>query len=360
MNFREMLVSPSKYNLKCPYSMSPIGIVVHNTANDASANNEVSYMINNPHSTSFHYAVDNVEVVQGLPLNRNSWSAGDGSYGDGNRKYLSIEICYSRSGGDKFIQAEKNCVKFIVKLLRDYGWSINNVKKHQDFSGKYCPHRTLDMGWNRFLDMIKVELGQEVTTPTPQPTTPPPSIDTVFEKAKKFNASRCKELQTKLNKVGYNCGTPDNIYGSKTHSALGRFQKDFGLVQDYCAGEKTFNRLNQRILELNPPKPQGNDWVRRLQQELNAQGYRDSRGQKLTVDGHLGEKTISAFPNLNKGAKGNIVRLVQELLVAKGYNPNGIDGKYGNGTVEAVKKYQRDRKISSDGSFGKQSLRVAF
>ena len=43
-------------------------------------------------------------------------------------------------------------------MVKQYGWTINNVKKHQDFSNKYCPHRTLDNGWKRFLTMIEVEL----------------------------------------------------------------------------------------------------------------------------------------------------------------------------------------------------------
>ena len=30
--------------------------------------------------------------------------------------------------------------------------------KHQDYSGKYCPHRTLDMGWERFLNKIREHL----------------------------------------------------------------------------------------------------------------------------------------------------------------------------------------------------------
>ena len=40
----QSLVDTSKYGVKCPYTMSPIGICVHNTANDASAKNEVSYL----------------------------------------------------------------------------------------------------------------------------------------------------------------------------------------------------------------------------------------------------------------------------------------------------------------------------
>ena len=158
MNIVQNFVSPSKYNIKCPYPMTPEFIVVHNTANDASARNEVAYMISNNNQVSFHYAVNVKEIVQGIPENRNAWHAGDGASGRGNRKGLSIEICYSKSGGNRFIAAEKLAAKFIAQKLKEKGWRIDKVKKHQDFSGKYCPHRTLDMGWQRFLKMVQNEL----------------------------------------------------------------------------------------------------------------------------------------------------------------------------------------------------------
>ena len=63
MEVRQMLVDKSKYSIKCPYSMTPTRIVVHNTANDASANNEISYMRNNNTETSFHFAVHDKEEV---------------------------------------------------------------------------------------------------------------------------------------------------------------------------------------------------------------------------------------------------------------------------------------------------------
>ncbi len=158
MKIVQNLVPASKYSIKCPYSMTPEFIVVHNTANDASARNEVAYMIRNDNKVSFHYAVDDKEIVQGIPENRNAWHAGDGNNGPGNRKGIGIEICYSKSGGQRFIEAEKLAAKFIAFKLKEKGWGINRVKKHQDFSGKYCPHRTLDMGWQRFLDMAQAEL----------------------------------------------------------------------------------------------------------------------------------------------------------------------------------------------------------
>ena len=45
MEVRQMLVNTSKYSIKCPYTMKPTRIVVHNTANDASANNEIRVQI---------------------------------------------------------------------------------------------------------------------------------------------------------------------------------------------------------------------------------------------------------------------------------------------------------------------------
>jgi N-acetylmuramoyl-L-alanine amidase CwlA len=161
VNIIKDLVPESKYSIKCPYSMKPTRIVVHNTANNASARNEIAYMKRNDNTVSFHYAVDDKEVVQGIPENRNSWNAGDGSNGKGNREGISIEICYSLSGGDKFIKAEQNAVDLIVDILKRYNWGIDKVTKHQDYNGKYCPHRTLDMGWTRFINMIKVALDEE-------------------------------------------------------------------------------------------------------------------------------------------------------------------------------------------------------
>ena len=162
MNIIKKLVSTDKYNIKCPYTMNPSRIVVHNTANDASARNEIAYMISNNQEVSFHYAVDDKEIVQGIPENRNAWHSGDGSNGKGNREGVAIEICYSKSGGDRFIQAEKNAVELIVDILKRYGWGVDRVTKHQDYNGKYCPHRTLDMGWDRFIKMIEAKMNNKL------------------------------------------------------------------------------------------------------------------------------------------------------------------------------------------------------
>lgn len=158
LNIRTNFVAKNKWNIKCPYELNPKYITVHNTANDGTAWNEIKYMITNNNEVSFHYAVDNTEVVQGIPTNRNAWHCGDGGKGTGNRESIGVEICFSKSGGNKFTQAEKNASIFVAELLKEHGLPISALKKHQDWSGKYCPHRTLDLGWQRFVNMVQAEL----------------------------------------------------------------------------------------------------------------------------------------------------------------------------------------------------------
>ena len=165
VNIRKVECPKDKISIKCPYEMKPEFIVIHNTANDASANNEIAYIHRNNNTVSFHYAVDDKEIVQGIELNRNTWNAGDGANGKGNRKGIAIEICYSKSGGAKFEKAQRNAAELTAKLLKDYGWGIDKVTKHQDYNGKNCPHRTLsDYGWQYFLNLVKGYMNPEPVT----------------------------------------------------------------------------------------------------------------------------------------------------------------------------------------------------
>ena len=170
MNMSQMLVPASKYGIKCPYAMQPKFIVVHNTANDAKAMSEASYMLGNNNYVSYHVVIDDHRIIQTIPFNRNAWHCGATN---GNRNAIGIEICYSRSGGELFNKAEDLAAQYIAYLLKQYGWGIDKVQTHQMQSGKYCPHRTLDMGWQRFLNMISKYLGS--AKPTPQPSQPAPA-----------------------------------------------------------------------------------------------------------------------------------------------------------------------------------------
>ena len=149
-----IMSNPTTISIKATHPMDPIGVTVHNTANSATARNEGLYMIRNSNYTSYHVAIDDIEAVELVPFNRNAWHAGDGQ-GRGNRRTIGIEICHSTGDPTKFQKAEENAAEYIAYVLHQYGWTLKNVYRHQDWSGKYCPHKTMDKGWQRFLNMIQ-------------------------------------------------------------------------------------------------------------------------------------------------------------------------------------------------------------
>ncbi|MGM0815279.1 MAG: peptidoglycan recognition protein family protein [Bacillota bacterium] len=263
---RKMLVSSAKKSIKCPYSMNAKYITFHNTANDAPAENEISYMRNNNATVSFHYAVDDKEVVQGIETNRNAWHCGDGSaVNSGNRTSIGVEVCYSKSGGERYKKAEALAIKFIAQLLKERGWGIDRVKKHQDWSGKHCPHRVLDEGrW----DAVKADIAKELValsgskTATKKGTATKPAKTPKPKKSAKrltvptgvirqgARGTAVTQLQSALaavyfypNKGAKNNGI-DGIYGPKTANAVKRFQStQAGIANDGIYGPATRAKL---------------------------------------------------------------------------------------------------------------------
>ena len=127
-------------------------IVIHNTANSQStAQNEVDYLssANNTSSTSFHIAVDDHEIIEAIPPTEIAFHAGTK---EGNQYGIGIEICES---GD-YEKAEGNAAKLVAYLMKYYNISIDNVKTHQDFSGKACPRLILSH-WGHFKEKIEAD-----------------------------------------------------------------------------------------------------------------------------------------------------------------------------------------------------------
>lgn len=230
MKLKQDFISSNRYSIKAPYKMNPKGICVHNTYNDASAKNELAYMERNNNKVSFHIAVDEKEAIQAIPFNRNAWHAGDGGKGKGNRGYIALEICNSKSGGKKFDKAEENAAEVIAGLLKKFNWGIDKVKKHQDFSGKYCPHRTLDRGWNRFLNMIKKHMDKGYCR--------------LGDKGQKV-----KDLQNDLIEVGFQVGKygADGIFGQDTRQTVIAFQNHYKLEVDGIAGKETIAKIKELL-----------------------------------------------------------------------------------------------------------------
>ena len=275
VTIRKVECPEGQKKIKCPYTMTPTRIVIHNTANDAPAENEITYMHRNNMETSFHFAVDDKEAVQGIELDRNAWHASDGS-GKGNREGIAIEICYSKSGGERWLKAIDNAAELTAKLLKDYGWGIDKVTKHQDYGNhKHCPHRILDeYGWDNFLNLIKSKTGETVQ-PAPAPAVPQSNpINTVVKewqlaaiadgyKFPKYGADGmwgtecesvariaiCKKRNTYTNRnltklVQRAVGTAtDGLFGMNTDRAVRNYQRTHGLTVDGCVGINTWKKI---------------------------------------------------------------------------------------------------------------------
>ena len=180
------MFKPSMYHINAPYAMTPKYITIHNTGNTASARNEAAYMNSNSNYTSYHVAIDDKEAVQVVPFNRNAWHAGDGQ-GQGNRASIGIEICYSMDNGysgaksARYKKAEENAALYIAHVLHQYGWGMDRLKRHYDWSGKDCPHKMhATNSYQAFRNRVQAHLnalkkGSTASKPAPSKPKPKPS-----------------------------------------------------------------------------------------------------------------------------------------------------------------------------------------
>jgi len=225
----------NKVAIKCPYTQTPELIVVHNTFGTSSAMSEVSYMLGNDKYVSFHYAVDNERAVQGIDENRCAWHSGNYPI---NLKSIGIEICYSKNGGEIFEQSENNAAELIADILKRYGWGIDKVRYHKEFANTSCPHKTLELGWERFLNKVRAKLNV-APAPTPAPSTPAPQAVKYSAGSYKVIASNGVNVRPEPNTnkkpvatIGF--GSMQGI--DRTEGSWGHLSNNAGWIcLDYCS-----------------------------------------------------------------------------------------------------------------------------
>lgn len=171
-------------------------IVVHYTASaGGKAKGVANFFKTSTRKGSAHYVVDDTSIYQCVPDNKVAWSVGD------NQKYpckggatlkgictntnsISIEMCCHKKStktlnatdtdwyfDDKTLE---NTIWLVDMLQRKYGVSINNVIRHSDVTGKYCPNPFVmhSEQWNSFKERVrnygktekKVEVDDEMVT----------------------------------------------------------------------------------------------------------------------------------------------------------------------------------------------------
>lgn len=162
------LIGKDLYPYKCPYLINLKDIVIHNAATPNGTAKALNRALHNSKEyKSWHFSVDDKDIIQSLPLNRNAFATGDGAYGLGNRTGIHIEIAKDNDNDsqDEWKKARDNGARLAAELLYKYGLSIDCLKKHQDYkmtSGnyKYCPHKILDEGWDDFKSLVSQYLDE--------------------------------------------------------------------------------------------------------------------------------------------------------------------------------------------------------
>ncbi|MFY9197874.1 MAG: N-acetylmuramoyl-L-alanine amidase [Acutalibacteraceae bacterium] len=142
------------------------GVTIHNTgnySNGAGALNHGKYMQGNGANNlvSWHYTVDDTNIVQHLPENEIAWHAGDGANGKGNTTTIAIEICVNPDSN--LLIATDRAVKLTADILNRHGIKNANgyVFQHNNWNGKNCPaelRKGNPYNWQTFIDKVNAEL----------------------------------------------------------------------------------------------------------------------------------------------------------------------------------------------------------
>lgn len=232
-------------------------LVIHYTANDGDTDeNNGNYFENNIVKSSAHYFVDDDSVTQSVPDNYIAWHCGANTYKHQycrNSNSIGIEICDDIKNGIVYPSAKtiENVLELVEYLMKKYNVPKDNVIRHYDVTGKLCPAYwcgTTEKN-NKWKTEFWNKIGGAITF-TPNTTTKPTetkggnTVDITLTILKTGSKGQSvKALQTLLNGYGYNCGTVDGDFGTKTNTAVKAFQKAKGLTADGIVGQNTWNKL---------------------------------------------------------------------------------------------------------------------
>jgi len=69
---------------------------------------------------------------------------------------------------------------------------------------------------------------------------------------------------------------------------------------------------------------------------------------------------LTIYATLEYGDSGDDVTKLQQALLSLGFDPGGVDGKFGSGTQDAVKAYQKSAGLKADGKAGTLTLNALY
>lgn len=281
-------------------------ITVHETDNtspraNADAHARLQYN-GNRRQASWHYQVDDKEIVQSFSDDTKCWAGGDGVNG-ASQNSIHIEICVNSDGN--FAKAKANAQALIAHLMAKHNLPLSKVYQHNHWSGKNCPRNIRKEGWSKFLAGVG-------STSNVKPAPSKPNVSNTGS-VKKGDKVKVKSSATKYANV--NKAIPNWVKG-KTYTVTS-VDSSKALLSDI------------------------NSWVSLTDLEVSKGSTvapKPSTGGKLTVNPAKGY--------LKKGDRGSDVRTLQQMLSNVYFYPNkalankGVDGIFGKDTENAVRRFQ--------------------
>ena len=137
-------------------------------------------------------------------------------------------------------------------------------------------------------------------------------------------------IQQLLVEQGYlNAGGADGVFGGGTEKALMKYQQDRGLNADGVAWPQTIDDLQH---DFGP-------WTMVKEMTRTESGERVRVCQGCGFEQH---ETVEAGTVLEKGARGENVRALQQIIKETGYDAGGFDGIYGGKLDAALAGFAAD------------------
>lgn len=302
-------------------------IVIHETANtskgaDADAHGRLQAN-GNSRSASWHYTVDDKEIVQSFSDNAQCWHAGNASY---NKNSIGIEICVNSDGN--FKKAVDNAAELTKYLMDKYNVPASNVVQHNTASGKDCPrylrNGSKGINWNDFKAKIKGGKSKVKTSKAPKTKTKSTKtssgsiVDYLKSIGEDSSFANRKKLAAK--------------YGIKNYK--GTASQNIELLNKLKNNEKPKKSSSKK----NSSKPKANLKVDGKWGKATTRALQAALGLKYR-DGILSSQpknsvTRALYGGVTWGSKGSpTVRALQRKVGAS------QDGKLGPATVRALQKH---------------------
>lgn len=401
MFWKNKFINFNKYSRPTTKLQAVRKLVLHYTANNgASANGHYNYFNNlSGVYASAHLFVDRLEALCIIPLDEIAYHANDRIYRGvqalkPNANFLSIgvEMCLEKDGSfhPDMIERTENVM---AELCRMYDLNpLEDIVRHYDVTGKNCPAPWVANG--SLFTAFKSRVNEKMANPAKV------VIDTTPLLHNGDTGSYVKEAQQLLVKKGFKLDA-DGVFGDGTEEAVREFQADSKLEADGYIGDATWKALRSVVAPVSNPvvkpvaKPVAKPVVEKavikpkakaigkaviLVDVLNIRKSSDFdsalvgkcvknakfdvyevKNGLLKIDENkwisAGSEYVKYTPNtapkpkesaltlkysgyLNKGDKGANVKALQKALNHLKFNVGEVDGVYGAGTFDAVKRFQ--------------------